>query len=94
MRDSEWLDKDDTALEELLVERWLFRGGMLAIMLLSAAVTTYLGLRGVATFIDAVTIGALLGLAAAAAAVAFVMRLTDRRIHLELRRRKREGSRA
>jgi len=39
------------------------------------------------------TIGVLLGLAASAAVVAFVMRLTDRRIHLELRRRKREGSR-
>jgi len=92
MRDSEWLDKDDTALEELLVERWLYRGGMLAIMLLSAAVTTYLGIRGATTFIDMLTIGSLLGLAAAAAVVAFVMRLTDRRIHLELRRRKRERS--
>ncbi|MDO8479599.1 MAG: hypothetical protein Q7W02_26070 [Candidatus Rokubacteria bacterium] len=90
MRDSEWLDKDDTALEELLVERWLHRGGMLAIMLLSAVATTYLGIRGVATTADMLTIGALLGLAAAAAVVAFVMRLTDRRIHLELRRRKRE----
>jgi hypothetical protein len=93
MRDAKWLDRDDTELEEFLVERWLYRGGMLAIMLLSAAVVTYLGIRGVVTFIDMLTIGALSGLAAAAAIVAFVMRLTDRRIHLELRRRKREGSR-
>jgi len=90
MRDSEWLGKDDTALEELLVERWLYRGGMLAIMLLSAVATTLLGIRGVATTADRLAIVALLGLAAAAAVVAFVMRLTDRRIHLELRRRKRE----
>jgi len=90
MRDSEWLDKDDAALEQLLVERWLYRGGMLAVMLLSAVVTTYLGIQGVTTLADMLTIGALLGLAVAAAIVAFVMRLADRKIHLEMRRRRRE----
>ncbi len=90
MRDSEWLDKDDAALEQLLVERWLYRGGMLAVMLLSAVVTTYLGIQGVTTLADMLTIGALLGLAIAAAIVAFVMRLADRKIHLEMRRRRRE----
>ncbi len=90
MRDSEWLDKDDAALEQLLVERWLYRGGMLAVMLLSAVVITYLGIQGVTTLADMLTIGALLGLAIAAAIVAFVMRLADRKIHLEMRRRRRE----
>jgi len=90
MRDSEWLDKDDAALEQLLVERWLYRGGMLAVMLLSAVVITYLGIQGVTTLADMLTIGALLGLAMAAAIVAFVMRLADRKIHLEMRRRRRE----
>ena len=90
MKNSEWLDKDDTALEGLLVERWLYRGGMLAIMLLAAVAVTFLGVRGVATTADRLTIVALLALALAAAVVAFVMRVVDRRIHLELRRRNRE----
>ena len=93
MRDSEWLDKDDAALEQLLVERWLYRGGMLAVILLSAVLTTYLGIRGVSTLADRLTIGALLSLALAAAVVAFVMRLVDLRIHRELRRRGREPRR-
>ena len=93
MRDSEWLDKDDAALEQLLVERWLYRGGMLAVILLSAVLTTYLGIRGVSTFADTLTIGALLSLALAAAVVAFVMRLVDLRIHRELRRRGRDPRR-
>jgi hypothetical protein len=88
MRDSEWLDKDDAALERLLVERWLYRGGMLAVMLLSAVLTTYLGIQGVVTLADTLTVGALLSLAVAAAVVAFVMRLVDLRIHRELRRRR------
>jgi hypothetical protein len=90
MRDSEWLDKDDAALESLLVERWLYRGGMLAVMLLSAIATTYLGIRGVTTLADTLTIAALLSLALAAAVVAFVMRLVDLRIHREMRRRRQE----
>jgi hypothetical protein len=88
MRDEDWLNKDSAVLEELLVERWLYRGGMLGIMLLSAILTTYLGLRGVTTFADMLAVGACLALAVAAAGVAFVMRLRDLRIHRELRRRK------
>ncbi len=89
MKDSDWRDRSDADLERLLVERWLYRGGMLAIVLLSAIVTTYLGLRGVTTWTDMLTVGALLALALAAAGVAFVMRLVDLRIYRELRRRAR-----
>jgi len=89
MKDSDWLGKDDEELERLLVGRWLYRGGMLAVMLLSAIVLTYLGIRGVESLGDRLTVGAILVLGLAAGAVAFVMRLADRRIHLELRRRKR-----
>jgi hypothetical protein len=88
MRDEEWLERDDEALERLLVERWLYRGGMLAVMLLSAILTTYLGIRGVATLADTVAVGAFLALGVAAAVVAFIMRLGDIRIHRELRRRR------
>lgn len=92
MKYEEWLKKDTETLERLLVERWLYRGGMLAVMLLSAILTTYLGIRGVATFADTVAVGAFLALAVAAAVVAFVMRLGDIRIHKELRRRGADGA--
>ena len=87
MKDADWLDKDDETLERLLIERWLYRGAMLAVMLLSAIISTYLGIQGVTTLADMITIGALLALAVTAAVVAFVMRLADLRIHRELRRR-------
>ncbi len=90
MKDSDWLGKGDEELERLLVGRWLYRGGMLAVMLVSAIVLTYLGIRGVETLRDRLTVGAVLLLGLAAGAVGFVMRLVDRRIHIELRRRKRE----
>ena len=88
MKDADWLDKDDETLERLLIERWLYRGAMLAVMLLSAIISTYLGIQGVTTLADMITIGALLALAVIAAVVAFVMRLADLRIHRELRRRR------
>jgi hypothetical protein len=88
MKDGDWLDKDDETLERLLIERWLYRGSMLAVMLLSAIISTYLGIQGVTTLADMITIGALLALAVTAAVAAFVMRLADLRIHRELRRRR------
>jgi hypothetical protein len=88
MRDQDWLGKDSAALEQLLVERWLYRGSMLGVMFLSAILTTYLGIRGISTLGETLAVGACLALAVAAAAVAFVMRLRDIRIHRELRRRK------
>ncbi len=88
MKDRAWLALGDEDLERLLVERWLYRGLMLAVMLAAAIVTTYLGVRGVSTLADRVTVGALLVLGIAAGAAAFVMRLADLRMHRELRRRK------
>ena len=92
MKDSDWLEKDDEALERLLVERWLYRGGMLAVMLLAAVVTTFLGIRGVTTWVDVATVVALVALALSAAVVAFVMRLVDIRLYRELVRRRRGRS--
>lgn len=93
MKDREWMTLDDEALERFLVERWLYRGVMLAIMLAAAIITTYLGVRGVSTFLDWLTMGVLLALTLSAGTVAFVMRLADIRIHRELRRRRSERSR-
>lgn len=89
MKDTDWLSKDDDTLERLLVERWLYRGGLLAIMLLSAIALTYLGLRGIDTLTDRLTVSAAIALGLGAGAVGVVMRLVDRRIHQELRRRQR-----
>ena len=88
MPDERWREMDDDALERLLVERWLYRGMTLGVMLLAAAVVTYLGSRGVTTLIDQVTVGVLLALALAAGALGFAMRREDLRIHRELRQRR------
>jgi hypothetical protein len=89
MKEADWRDKDEEALERLLLERWLYRGGMLAVMLLAAIVTTFLGTRGVTTWGDVATVVALVALALSAAVTAFVMRLEDIRIYRELFRRRR-----
>ncbi|TAJ98723.1 hypothetical protein EPO44_11130 [bacterium] len=92
MKDREWLALDDETLEGLLVERWLFRGLMLAVMLIAAITITYLGMDGVNTLMDQLTVGVLLVMAFSAGAAVFVMRLTDIRMHRELKRRRgREG---
>jgi len=83
-----WRALDDEALERLIVERWLHRGLLLAVMLGSAIVTTYLGIRGVVTVADWITIGVLLVFGLTAGTVAFWMRVADLRIHKELRRRR------
>jgi hypothetical protein len=88
VRDDEWLGLDDEALERLLIERWLYRGLMLGIMFLAAIIASYLGIRGIGGLVDQVTLGVLLALALAAAAVAWTMRQHDLKIHRELRRRR------
>lgn len=88
MRDGDWRHLGDDALERLLVERWLYRGLMLGVMFVAATITTYLGIRGIESLADRVTVGVLLALALFAGAAAFTMRLQDLRIHRELRRRR------
>jgi hypothetical protein len=83
-----WRTLDDAALERLLIERWLLRGATLAVILIAAIGATYLGLRGVETIVDHVTVGLLLALAIAAGVVGFTMRQEDLRIQHELRRRR------
>ena len=88
MRNEAWQVLDDKGLERLLVERWLYRGALLAVIFTAAVVVTWLGTRGLRGAIDQVTVGTVLALALAAGAVAFVMRQHDLRILKELRRRR------
>ncbi|OGP21542.1 MAG: hypothetical protein A2038_02320 [Deltaproteobacteria bacterium GWA2_57_13] len=88
MKDTVWSALDNESLERLLVERWLFRGILLVAMLAAAIATTYLGTQGVSTLTDRLTVGALLAMTFFAGAVVFAMRLTDIRMHRELRRRR------
>ena len=88
MKDTEWSALDDESLERLLLERWLFRGILLVVMLAAAIATTYLGTQGVSSLTDRLTVGALLAMTFFAGAVVFAMRLTDIRMHRELRRRR------
>lgn len=88
MKDTEWSALDDESLEMLVVERWLFRGILLVVMLAAAIATTYLGTQGMSSLTDRLTVGALLAMTFFAGAVVFTMRLTDIRMHRELRRRR------
>ena len=88
MRDEDWVGLPEEALERLLVERWVCRGMVLGVVLLSAALTTFLGVRGIGGLADQVTVAALVALGLAAGGVAFAMRQRDLRIHQELRRRR------
>lgn len=86
--DSEWLELKDDELEKILVERWLFRGVLLVVMMTAAVLTTYVGMQGLHAFVDRLTVGALVCVTLSAGAGAFMMRNKDNRIHRELRRRR------
>ncbi|HEY2986358.1 MAG TPA: hypothetical protein VGL11_01440 [Candidatus Binatia bacterium] len=88
MDDEKWSALGDDALEKLLVERWLFRGVLLVFMMAAAILTTYVGMEGLHTPADRLTVGALVAIVLGAGDGLFVMRQTDRRIHRELHRRR------
>jgi len=88
MDDTKWLSLNDDALEKLLIERWVFRGALLVLMLAAAILTTYLGMEGIPTLAERVSVALLVCVTAGAGAAVFAMRNTDIRIHRELRRRR------
>ena len=86
---TEWRELDDATLEQLLVERWLFRGALVAAMLGGAGLTTYLGTRGLTTLAEQVEVAGLAVLTLAAAVWLFLIRRRDHEIHRELWRRRK-----
>ncbi len=91
VNDSKWLKLSDDALEKLLIERWLYRGVLLVLMLAAALLTTYLGTEGLRTAAERLTIAGLVCITLGAGAALFVMRATDIRMHRELRGRRRRA---
>jgi len=89
MRNQDWKGLDDEALGRLLVERWLYRGLLLGVILLAAIIVTYRGSRGLEGAADYLTLAVAVAVGLAAAAVAFAMRVQDLKIHRELRGRNR-----
>lgn len=89
MKGSEWTKLDDASLEKLLVERWVLRGLVLVAIFAAAVAVTYVGVQGMPTLADRLTVGALTAVALIGGAVVFAMRATDLRMHRELRRRRR-----
>ena len=88
MDDAKWLSLNDDALEKLLIERWVFRGVLLVLMLAAAILTTYLGMEGLQTIVERASVALLVCVTIGAGAAAFTMRNTDIRMHRELRRRR------
>src|SRR5262245_27897349 len=68
MRDQDWRGLDDEALGRLLVERWLYRGLLLGLILVAAIVVTYTGARGLRSPVDYVTLAVAVAVGLAAAA--------------------------
>jgi hypothetical protein len=93
VQDAKWSKLDDDALEKLLLERWLFRGVLIVVMLAGAVMTTYLGGAGLPTLVDRLAVSALVCITLSAGGIALAMRGTDLRIHRELRRRRSAASR-
>jgi hypothetical protein len=88
MKDAKRLELNDDALEKLLIERWLFRGVLLVVMLAAAVLTTYIGRDGLSTLADRLAVSVLVCVTLTAGGIALAMRGTDLRIHRELRRRR------
>lgn len=94
MAQHDWDNLSEDDLEKLLVERWLYRGGLLAAALALAVLFTMISVNGLATLVEQILAGVLAVMTAAAAGVFVYLRLHDRRIFLilqERRRREREG---
>lgn len=86
-----WEELSEDELEKLLVERWLYRGGVLVAGLVLAVLFTMVSTNGLGTLIEQVLAGVLAVLTVAAAGVFVYLRVHDRRIFVVLQQRRRRG---
>ena len=84
-----WDKLPQPELEKLLVERWLYRGGLMAALVVLAVAGTLVASGGVQELPSQILIAAVAALIIAGAAVFIAMRRRDHQMLRELRRRRR-----
>ena len=89
MAEKRWEELSEDELERLLVERWLYRGGVLAMALVLVVLFTVVSTGGLETLVEQVISGVLALFALLAAGVFVYLRQQDRKIHHMLRERRR-----
>lgn len=83
-----WDELPQPELEKLLVERWLYRGGLMAALVVLAIAGTLVASGGAEDLPSQILIVAVATLIVAAAAVFIAMRRRDHQMLRELRRRR------
>ena len=91
MTQRRWEDFTEDELERLLVERWLYRGGVLAMGVVMVVLFTVVSTSGLETPFEQAMSAVLAVFALLAGGVFVYLRGQDRRIHLLLRDRRRKG---
>lgn len=86
----DWKELKDSELERLFVERWLYRGALVAGMIVLAVLVTLMGARGVNSPADKAMVGLLVAFATASFFLFLLMRRHDFKIQQELRQRRRQ----
>ncbi len=85
-------DRSESEIEQLLVTRWVYRGGIIALLAVFAALLTILGGRGLTTLPEQIAAGLLVVCGVAAAVVFVVMRRQDHAMLRALRGRRKGPS--
>lgn len=88
MAERPWEQLTDDELERLLVERWLYRGGVLAAAAVLAVLFTMIATRGLESFAEQAMTALLAFMMLAAVGVFVYLRQQDRKIFLALRERR------
>lgn len=81
--------RSDQEIEQLLIDRWLYRGGILVLLAIFAILLTVLSGNGLTSLSDRIVAGALVVCGIVATGVFVVMRHQDRALYRTLRDRRR-----
>ena len=82
-------DQTDEEIHRFLADRWIYRGGVLALLVVFGVLLTMLAARGVHTLPDQVVAAALILCSLLAAGAFVVLRQQDRGIYRRLREKRR-----